>query len=73
MLLQQRDEIIHWLRVQVQTGSALARLDEARRRARLFRVRHEVEEDEIHVLDLVSAVANKLIGDHAGWDVPAQA
>ena len=73
VLFQQSDELVHLRRVQVDAGGALARLDEARGRARLGDVGHEVEEDEIHVLDFVGAVAHELFGCHARGHVAADA
>ena len=36
----------------------------ASRRARVFYLRHEIQEDEIHVLDFIDAVAHKLLSIH---------
>ena len=70
---QQGDELVHLRRIEVEARGALARLDEARGSARLFHVGPEIEEDEVHVLNFVGAVAHELGGGHAGWDVSADA
>ena len=73
MLLEQCDEVVHLLRIQVERCAAFSGFGKARRGARLLHVGHEVEKDEVHVLDLVGSVAHELVGRHSRWDVAADA
>jgi len=73
VLLQQRDELVHLRRVEVNACGALSRLGEAGGCARFGDIGHEVQEDEVHVLNFVGAVTHELLGNHAGRHVPADA
>ena len=50
----------------------LRRLHEARGRTRVFHLRHEVQEDEVDVLNFIRPGQDKLFSTHAGRHVAAQ-
>src|SRR4029077_10958624 len=60
VFLQELNKRLHLFRFWVDLRAVGCNLSKASGRARVFYLRHEVQKDEIHVLDLVHAVANKL-------------
>jgi len=71
MLFQKGDELLHLRGVQIKGSRPLARFGETGRRARFLDVGHEVQHDEIHMLDLVRTIPHKLFGNHSRRHVPA--
>jgi hypothetical protein len=73
MLFEEGNKVVDLLRIQIEITAPIAWLDEARWCTRLLHIRHEVQEDEIHVLDFVSAAAHELFRDHPRRHVAAYA
>ena len=65
MLFQKLNESLHLFGFEIDLRAVGGNFSKARRRARVFYLRHEIQKDEIHVLDFIHAVPHKLLGIHA--------
>src|SRR2546426_495100 len=71
--LQEIDEAAYRGGLQIQVRSTLCDGGEARWRTRVLYVGHEVQKEEIHVLDLVVPLADRVFRGHECGDVSAHA
>jgi hypothetical protein len=74
VLLQKADEVLDPLRCGIDLGGVRGDFGESQTTACVFNgIEHEIQENEIHVLDFVRAIFDELLCRHERRDVPAHA
>ncbi len=72
MTLKQLDEVFYRFRIKIELGGISSHSSEPFRGARVFHLRcQEIQENEVDMLQLISARFHKLAGNHAVRHVPA--